>query len=705
MKNLFLTGATALVLGGYLAGCTHDDYDYTSIVESKKQAYQEVFVDAYGSIDPNQTWGFTNLDVTRAENANGNEWADIKNSTGFGGWLVPDTLTVGQKLRVMAYFQANPYLTYQDPHWRNFFVQQVYKGGTNVTANNKSTETVVAADGSTYNSNNMNLMTVGQSAVHINNFNYGDCSVYGNVLDNGSDILAGITSYHPDKIMLMVDIDDTSCFGYHETGSSNEENTPTGQHNDRAALVAASVIDAWATAHRDSLTAIGRFGENVVDKWNRSFLGYDLAIKEGDQIYSGETQKLTSGMNMGYDGLYYSDSNIVYFNIDDNYNRSMPNGMSDDMLGKDGQPLKILESNMNFYSGQAVTLDGSELRKDIDGKVLVNMVKVNQLINDGYLPVSGAALQTWVKPAHSYDNYYSDWIVTLTEAKRIAGLDETTIPVDQSETGEGRITIVTTREFAERKELIEQGRVFCEDLGQISSNDLDFNDVVFDAYVYKITPITHLVVTEDGVEVTNTTTEGEPTYKTEIVLLAAGGTLQLSLAGVEVHNKLGGNPTSTIINTAGTGDNAYGNVSATSDPMVLGTDFNYSSIVSIPIRVLYGNGETLELTAAQGWAPHKILVPVGTKWCKERVNIADAYTNFRSYVGTSSKFWEGTIDDSKLYKHPKDNYSPRSTEAETTRTGTEGPTTTYRNTGTQSTTGGYQGEEVLSREGQNLFNE
>ena len=202
----------------------------------------------------------------------------------------------------------------------------------------------------------------------------------------------------------------------------------------------------------------------------------------------------------------------------------MPNGMSDDMLGKDGQPLKILESNMNFYSGQAVTLDGSELRKDIDGKVLVNMVKVNQLIDDGYLPVSGAALQTWVKPAHSYDNYYSDWIVTLTEAKRIAGLDETTIPVDQSETGEGRITIVTTREFAERKELIEQGRVFCEDLGQISSNDLDFNDVVFDAYVYKVTPSTRTIVTEDGVETKNTTTTGEPFYKTTIVLLAAGGT-------------------------------------------------------------------------------------------------------------------------------------------------------------------------------------
>ena len=132
MKTQLLRGAIALVLGGCIASCSHDEEDYSTYVDSKLKAYQEVFVDAYGTIDPNQNWGFTNSRVTRAENANGNEWADIKNSTGYGGWLVPDTLTEGQKLRVMAYFQANPNLTYQDPHWRNFFVQQVYKGGTNV---------------------------------------------------------------------------------------------------------------------------------------------------------------------------------------------------------------------------------------------------------------------------------------------------------------------------------------------------------------------------------------------------------------------------------------------------------------------------------------------------------------------------------------------------------------------------------------------
>ena len=43
------------------------------------------------------------------------------------------------------------------------------------------------------------------------------------------------------------------------------------------------------------------------------------------------------------------------------------------------------------------------------------MVLVDSLINAGYHPVSGSAFQSWIKPKHSYDGYYSDGIVTLTE--------------------------------------------------------------------------------------------------------------------------------------------------------------------------------------------------------------------------------------------------------------------------------------------------
>ena len=80
MKTQLLRGAIALVLGGCIASCSHDEVDYSTYVDSKLKAYQEVFVDAYGKIDPNQNWGFgtplsatvenSRLDVTRAISVN-----------------------------------------------------------------------------------------------------------------------------------------------------------------------------------------------------------------------------------------------------------------------------------------------------------------------------------------------------------------------------------------------------------------------------------------------------------------------------------------------------------------------------------------------------------------------------------------------------------------------------------------------------------
>ena len=86
-------------------------------------------------------------------------------------------------------------------------MQQVYKGGDNKNPDTSS-EVVTAAGGQQYTSNNMNHLTVGQSNVHINNFNYGDATEL-NVLDNGSNLKThNPESYHKDKIMLMVNIDD-----------------------------------------------------------------------------------------------------------------------------------------------------------------------------------------------------------------------------------------------------------------------------------------------------------------------------------------------------------------------------------------------------------------------------------------------------------------------------------------------------------------
>lgn len=296
MKKYLMIGLAALAF----ASCAKHDFETMTQEQIVKAEYKANFVQQFGQPASNQTWGFgstrafTRANVTYGYNetsdginANANEWADIKNSTGFGGWIVPDPLTPDQKALVARYFQTVTDLTYDDPHWSDFFVQQVYKGGNTTVYN--TTEGIIAADGSSaYTSDNMNLLTVGSDPEHhINNFNGGSYGVeagsgYGtegatgvSVLDNGSDILAGETTYHNDQIMLMVNIEDTHCMGYHcsATGVS-------AQRNDKAVLVSWRTIAEWAVKNglEESVEK-----SCLNDTWDRSFVGFDLALKPFDE--------------------------------------------------------------------------------------------------------------------------------------------------------------------------------------------------------------------------------------------------------------------------------------------------------------------------------------------------------------------------------------------------------------------------------------
>ena len=236
--------------------------------------------------------------MRRGNNANGNEWADVTNSTGFGGWLVPDILTEGQKERVKAYFQNNPGGTYVNPEWENFFIQQVYKGGTDPGEN--STEVVVAADGSSeYSSDNMNELSVGRNHVDCGDFEKANASFYDNVLDNGSNLKThNPQTYHKDQIELMVGIDDMSCFSYKGIAGK--------WHDDKAVLVDASVIDEWAEKQTPAP------GAKVVDKWNRSFMGFDHdLLYEEDILVSGKYVTLGNMQNKGGRPEYVWDGQKV----------------------------------------------------------------------------------------------------------------------------------------------------------------------------------------------------------------------------------------------------------------------------------------------------------------------------------------------------------------------------------------------------------
>ena len=683
MKKCLTKGVLALVLGGCLASCSQEENFYGSIVENKLQTYEKVFKDEFGTISPDQDWGFGTASIqararnsaaavrTRGENANANEWADVTNSTGFGGWLVPDPLTEGQKERVKAYFQANPNLTNQDPHWTNFFVQQVYKGGPS-TAGPNSTEVVTAADGSTYTSDNMNLLTVGQNNVHINNFNHGTATTV-SVLDNGANLRdhTGET-YHDDEIMLMVNIYDTSCFGYHETGSSNERSTVN--HNDKWALVAASVIDSWAASH-------GNPGSAVVDKWNRSFIGFDLAIKEGDQCFmldeSGNVvyadySQLPEGCTWWDETAQKNyvvawDGSKVIKVGEVNADWSVTYYSAYQTLAKtNGTKAGWLDTNKNFYvagtektiagSSQSSLSDESVILKEftIDGikyQALINLPAIQGLLDQGYLPVNNKSLKEWVKPGVS-DGYFSDWIVTVTEAQSNGNStpDPDKIPIDNYTETTTQIPVFETTETYKETRLKDSGRVFCEDLGQISRSDLDFNDVVFDAYIYEEVEYEDTYETVNGAEVTNSrknVSTSEPKYYATVVVLAAGGTLTLQLDNqYEVHN-LFEVSTGTLVNTALDENGAYQNPWTTHAPVTIGRIDDIASIGDIDIYVKFST-DALKLEAKAGNAPHKFCVPVNTPWIIERVNISDAYKEFGSYVSMGENFWKGKKDESYL---------------------------------------------------------
>ena len=759
MKKYLMTGIAALTLAGIFTSCSHDMDLYSGGDTSKKiiENYENAFVQTFGQPAPTQDWGFGSATVagtrgmTRANegatypatheykdangymiagaNMNHNEWADP--SKEFGGWVVPDALTEGQKLRVQKYFQANPNLSYEDPHFRHFFVQQVYTGGTNPPEKGNK-EATKAADGSVHAGSTLNQLTVGQACSHINDFNAGTCSV-SNVLDNGSTVNNG--TYHNDQITLMVNVYDTSCFGYHETGGSNVKGVIN--HNDKMALVSAAVIDAWAASN-------GNPGEAVVDKWNRSFMGFDYELlPETDIIPDNPTyakftdvpaynniQYAWDGTNVmvigsapeatqaeevditstfaqnvsvqnatctydngkivcNFTGQYYSSivfllnnpdwtsysklviefdgesavkgtlncSNVTsdfavgstsvevacnvygpYVSITTgNNDHSMgtltikkvtlvkeastpdpsvkyydPNGY---LLGEDNKVMFYSSSNTNQYGGTIINLSEDDMKTTQDGKTCLNLVKFKQLTDDGYHPIS-TDLKKWVKWQAACDGYYSDWIVTLTEAKRIGDSGEGG--------GEGG-----------GADVIESIRVIAEDLNAKESktfeggSDFDFNDVVFDVIWNKTQNKVSIKVLADGAEYT----------------MYIGGADEKSVDGLMTVNEMfeaaNGRTFSKreYPNTAPGSHDDHNNLTYTPYEFDLdSTEWKGETIGQIANSILVRvskSGVLMTLTAPEAGAAAKVAVGTDYDWCDENqfIDAQDKYNGkFARYV-------------------------------------------------------------------------
>ena len=59
MKKYLINGALALFAGAFVVGCAEKESDFVPLAEQKAKAFEEVFKEVYGEIDPYQRWGFT----------------------------------------------------------------------------------------------------------------------------------------------------------------------------------------------------------------------------------------------------------------------------------------------------------------------------------------------------------------------------------------------------------------------------------------------------------------------------------------------------------------------------------------------------------------------------------------------------------------------------------------------------------------------
>jgi len=634
MKKYLMTGIAAVAMCAAFTSCSKDlGFEQMTPEQQVQERYNQAFLKYLGveSIDPNQDWGFSatrgatrgltrsgntgetypatheykdaNGNVIAAANMNHNQWGAPNEK--FGGWIVPDPLTDKQKEIVKAYFQSKPEISYVDPHLRHFFVQQVYKGNPE-TAGSYSTEKVIAADNSEYTSNNMNHLTVGAANSHINNFNAGTCST--------SEVLNHKGETNNDEITLMVNVDDTSCFGYHDSGSSNQSEA-SPNHNDKAALVSWETIRTWANAN-------GYNGELLNDGWNRSFMGFDLAIKEGAQAYAtdnngnvlyadysqapGQPKYVWDGNNVicMYEEIQKEDQWgykwIEYGALKDEYKTIMNIGWlttnknfyiaADQVtLNQTTQSLnggKISDQNWNDIKNYVVFEDAYVKGVQNNKTKVINLKRINELVNAGYLPVMNKSLQEWVKVGVS-DGVFSDWIVTLTEAKR---------------------------QVSEVYDLM----IIAEDLSAQDNSDFDFNDVVLEVKY------------------------GSPA---KVKLTYAGGTLPLVIStdgnineDFEVH-KLFGVQVNEMVNT-GRGPNK---AAVLLNDKGLNVNIANAAEANEKLKLfVYKGGSWQEMKAPKGEPACKLAVGMDFTVLGERQSIKHEYEKFVDWATSASftsKWW------------------------------------------------------------------
>ncbi|MBR1546046.1 MAG: hypothetical protein IJ633_04515 [Prevotella sp.] len=311
------------------------------------------------------------------------------------------------------------------------------------------------------------------------------------------------------------------------------------------------------------------------------------------QVYKG-TAHYTAGNNADVLGADHMDWLVAYDPVGTDETVYLPenNYQASIVKNHDDHVNDFNNSYSNDYDGCMLMVNSSTQRfgfRSSEDSQMHYTFRMEEIDGNYYVGLDFVATGANPNQQVARDRIYNDWIVKIVPGKGTSD------------------------------KVKQEGLIICEDLGTIG--DFDFNDVVFYAKVWQ-------------------------SGKTEIWLLAAGGTLNLTVAGQEVHEAFGVSQ-STMVNTKeSTGKGADKEI------FHFVANDKYNSLIDIPVIVrskdAAGNVTSYELSAEMGKAPQKICVPKGFRWCKEYKSLSDVYPGFKDWTTGEASTWAGEYDASNV---------------------------------------------------------
>ncbi|MCR5366489.1 MAG: hypothetical protein K6E67_10150, partial [Prevotella sp.] len=703
MKKYVSTGLLALLTTAYLtSSCSRDDFS-GSVIEAKKQAFSDNFKAAYGTINPLQDWGFGSATTRGFTRSMSNPYVnDITNPASYCAEILAKSVEINSTNAN----NTNAGAWYNLPEWTNdypkdqwirdnyvinFKISSTWTG-TIARAGNGSTEIgeTVFENGEgvvwDYNANRGYRAISVPTTIYIDNggkwtLSSSDYQTAGDgsgdktdcviIVGNGGELEVNGTLNMANCARLIV-LPGGSVTG---TGTLNVNNgNANGEENYNGGTISVATFNnnfGQFYNHGKFLVNEYQGGARESNFYNHALVSIDhfggstanARIFNACQFYVAHDARIRN-----YEGVANSslivDGQLMFSSSADGTSTPTYVGLGARALVQAGSLYNNGTSWCGPTSGYAVLsigqfdfLNWEQNHPELGGYFANNIyVQADTWTNtpDGNGMAGENAEAKFANVKNAAGN--GGVVVVNKGTYEVIPADPDYVKGDVSTGG----TVGCTPGFSidqdvpedntteTRVVLKECGRIFCEDLGNVSNKDMDYNDVVFDAWIYVKQTLVNGVVTS------------ESHYRTYIQLLAAGGTIPVDVAGEgEIHKKFGVGQT-TMVNTY------IPNVSEVREDLCVdkttlpaeyeirnGLDYYYARDVdgdgigdiclkNIPIFVEQGT-EATELEAIQGDAPQKYCATLGTLWAGERVQIDWAYTAFMSWVNKIENPWESGV--------------------------------------------------------------